>query len=202
MNALLTALLLGGFRFTTPEGWTDGCAAPREALPEEVRADAERLCASRDGGTLFAVDLRHVDENAVATFNGVVLNGAPALEDGGVQRIADGFVALAARKGEKLELVEAAPHPPGAKLRFLRSYRSDRMDVFVIPHEGETAMLTFIAPIGRYEEYAPVFAATASNVIAPPEEQFTPALKVIAFVSVLFGAGLGFLLMRRRRRKA
>lgn len=211
MNAVVIAGLLAAFRFSQPEGWTDLSRCPDEAtlkaLPEDVRTDAERICSTNDGGITFAVDLRHVDENAVASFNAVVLSGAPVVDEAAAKKMADGFVDVAARKGEKLDVVEAKAvalsGQPGAQLRFLRTYRSDRMDVFIVPHQGSTAMLTFIAPISRYEEYEPIFSSVANSVVAP--EEMTPQLKIIAFVSVLFGAAVGFFVFvarKRRRRKS
>lgn len=85
----------------------------------------------------------------------------------------------------------------------------DRMDVFVVPHAGSTAMLTFIAPIAQYEEYQPVFAAVANDVVAASEgkvkpEGLTAPLKFLAFGSVCGGAAAGYylLVVRRRKRKS
>lgn len=213
MNGLLVATLLASFRFSNPEGWTDlsRCADEQtlKALPEEVQDDARRACGTQDGGIAFAVDLRHLDENAVATFSAVIVSGAPVIDDAVATKMAEGFVNVAARKGEKLELVEARAEPlsgqKGARLRFLRTHRGDRMDVYVVPHAQQTALLTFVTPISRYEEYQPVFATVANDVIAtPPPDEFTTPLKIIAFLSVVSGAALGFylLVIRRRRRTA
>lgn len=218
MNAALVALLLAAFRFKTPEGWTDLTRCPEQSalakLPEAVRQDARRMCTPQDGGmpelkssAAFAVDLRRLEqENAVATMHAVVLSGAAKLDAGAPQAMAHGLAEAAARNGDKLELVDAVAvdiaAQRGAKLRFLRPYRSDRMDMYVVPHDGKTAMITFIAPIGRYEEYEGVFAATAHQAVVP--DAFTPGLKLIAFASVCFGALLGYysMVVRRRRRRA
>jgi hypothetical protein len=217
MNTLITAALLAAFRFKTPEGWTDLTHCPDEktaaSLPEDVAADVQRVCVSEDGGSstgrpvaAYAVDLRRVDEKAVATFTASVVDSAPTIDDTVAATMAQRIADVSARKGDKLELVEARAitiaGQKGARLRYLRRYRSDRLDVFVVPHEQSTAMLTFISPMAHYEEYEPVFAAVADNAIEKQDE-FTPGLKAIALVSVGLGALLGFyLFVARRRRKA
>ena len=216
MNGLLVAVLLSAFHFNTPEGWTDFSRCPDEAalmaLPEAVAEDARRMCVPTDGGTpqmkssaLFAVDLRRLEqENAVATMNVVVLPGAVKLDGGTAGVMARGLAEAAAKNGDKMEVVDAVlvdiGEQRGAKLRFLRPYRSDRLDMYVIPHDEQTAMLSFISPIARYEEYEPVFAVTAHQAVVP--DPFTKGLKILAFVSVCFGALFGYyLFIGRRRRK-
>lgn len=193
-------LLLAAFHFAAPAGWTDADKVDAGSLPEAVRDDL-----SRGAHAFFAVDLRHLDENAVATYSATTVPGAAAAFDKPrADLIAQQLIDRAARKGEKLELVDADALRLGkvaaARVRFSRPFRSDRMDVFFLPAPEGTAVLTFIAPIERYGDYEAEFvkAATAATLDVPTAgRRETVALSGIALVGLLLTAVI--MLFRRRR---
>lgn len=197
-----TLVLLAAFQFPVPSGWTDlskGVTDEQlQKLPPEIALEAQAT-----NRAVYAVDLSHLDEKALATFTASVLPASPPIDFVRAKAMAEQFILVAERKGETLELVDAVPRKlgtsQGARLRFVRTDRNDRMDVFIIPTEDGTAILTFLAPLLKYDSYEQVFVDTAER--SAPQPQFTLALKAIAFASVLLGAALGAFLLRRRRKK-
>jgi len=165
-----------GFRFHIPEDWVDlSPGAPADNF-DQVPVYVTRLVRSHKF-VAVAYDMAGRSGHFVANVNVDVQQAVLPISERKLAKIQAEYERATARGGYPVHVVDASIRNiqgvPAARLvSDVRMMGSElRQVVYLIPGYKETAAMTFTTERSRFDEYAPVFDATAERtegVRAPP----------------------------------
>lgn len=164
------------FTFRVPPGWVDLSPGAPDANFEGL---PPALVSSARSGTYAAVaiDLRPTDGDP-ANFNAVVRPGAQRVTEEAVAYFADGLPReltrvnpLATSRALEHRVVTVGDVHFGRVVMETSVVLGGAMRqlVYVIPGEGQTAVVTYSCPPAQYERYEPIFDAAARATLGAVE---------------------------------